>query len=145
MKREYAAGIVIYTQVFQNNTQENVYLLLQYPKGYWDLVKGKKEPDETDLTTAHRELKEETGLEARLLEGFEERLHYSFTDGKGIQVDKEVVYFVGEAHSLNVELSHEHTAYRWLAFEQALELLTYQAARQVLTDAHTFLKTNIKG
>ena len=142
MRREYAAGIIIYTPVMHNGLEERLYLILQYPKGYWDLVKGKCEPEEECLTTAHRELREETGLEALLDEGFEAKLNYSFTDSEGMHVYKEVSYFVGEASSLEVTLSHEHTAYQWLTYEQAIQQLTYQVAQRVLTEAEEFLKTN---
>ena len=38
-----------------------------------------------------------------------------------------------------ITLSREHQAYVWLPYEKALELLTYQNAKNVLIKAHAFL------
>jgi len=51
-----------------------------YPGGYWEFPKGKLEPGETDEAAAHRELKEETGLEVTLIPDFKETITYRFRD-----------------------------------------------------------------
>lgn len=140
MKKEYSAGVIVYRTRKDHEFPQRVYLLLQYPRGYWDLAKGKLEPGETQEEAAIRELKEETGLELFLQEGFLEELFYKFRDPQGVLVDKKVTFFVGEASSEEVSLSHEHREYAWLPYEAALKQLTYLNARQVLTAAENFLK-----
>lgn len=139
MKQLVSAGIIVYRT--HNNTRE--YLLLFYPHGHWDLAKGKIEAGETKKQTALRELKEETGLTATIHDGFEESFTYIFTDHNGQKTQKTVYFFVGQASAnAAVILSHEHIGYAWLAYEQALEQLTFQNARQLLHKAHLFLQSN---
>jgi 8-oxo-dGTP pyrophosphatase MutT (NUDIX family) len=130
-----SAGIVIY--YLKNNQPE--YLLLHYfPGNHWDFPKGKMEPGETQEEAALRELKEETGLTVTIDPGFLEIISYQLTvDQKAIQ--KKVYFFVGQATSSQVTLSHEHQDYKWLLYEQALQQLTYNNARDLLKSAHLYI------
>ena len=139
MRKEYSAGIVVYTIQLIDKVPVRLYLLLYYPKGYWDLAKGHLEPQETDLEAAHRELKEETGLQANLHEGFKQVLEYMFKDPKGNLIAKKVTFFLGEATSQDIQLSHEHEDYAWLPYQEAFERLTYKNAQQLLQAAESFL------
>ena len=58
MGTEKSAGIVL----FRNDSDKNEFLLLNYPQGHWDFVKGKIEQNETSHEAAIRETREETGL-----------------------------------------------------------------------------------
>ena len=58
MREQKSAGIVL----FRNASNKNEFLLLNYPQGHWDFVKGKVEEGETPHKTALRETKEETGI-----------------------------------------------------------------------------------
>ena len=139
MKKEFSAGIIVYVTQLINDVPTRLYLLLQYHGGYWDLAKGKLEQGETNEQAALRELKEETGLDARLKKGFEQALYYKFRDPQGQLVDKKVTYFTGEASSQEVILSREHKGYCWLPFEKALKELSYLNARNLLIAADKFL------
>ena len=138
MKKEFSAGIIVYVTKVINDVPTRLYLLLQYPRGYWDLAKGKLEEGETNEQAALRELKEETGLDARLDEGFKKALYYNFRNPQGRLIEKRVIFFTGEASSQDVTLSHEHKGYCWLPYEEALQELTYLNARNLLTAAHEF-------
>lgn len=142
MRREYSAGIIVYTTQLIDKVPTRLYLLLYYPKGYWDLVKGHIEPNESSLEAAHRELKEETGLEVELHDGFKGVLDYIFTDPEGELVAKKVTYFIGKATSSEVTLSPEHEGYAWLPITEALERLTYKNAQQLISTAEEFLTKN---
>ena len=52
MKEEISAGIILF-----NEHEKRKFLLLNYPSGHWDFVKGKMEDDETTEKTALRETK----------------------------------------------------------------------------------------
>ena len=56
---ETSAGAII----FRENNSSRLYLLLNYPSGHWDFVKGKMEEGELPHQTVIREAKEETGIE----------------------------------------------------------------------------------
>lgn len=138
MKKMVSAGVVVY---YDNPSDgERVYLLLQYPKGYWDLPKGKLENQETRLEAAIRELKEETNLDAEIHPGFEELLSYTFRGFDKELIVKEVTFFLGRAKNINVILSEEHLDYLWLPYKQAIEQLTYQNAKKTLEKAQKFLE-----
>ena len=72
MKKERSAGIVLYLE----KPEGNQFLLLNYPTGHWDFVKGKIEQGETEQQTAIRETKEETGIsDIEFIEGYEEKIN----------------------------------------------------------------------
>ena len=135
MRKEYSAGIIVYITQIIDKVPTRLYLLLYYPKGYWDLVKGHLDQGESNLEAAHRELREETGLKAELDAEFKQVLEYRFTDDEGELVAKKVTFFLGEATSNNVQLSHEHEDYAWLPFHEAMQKLTYKNAKQLLQAA----------
>jgi bis(5'-nucleosidyl)-tetraphosphatase len=132
---EKSCGAVVFTKKGEVN-----YLLLRYEAGHWDFVKGNAEPNESEKDTVIRELKEETSIvDARFIDGFREKITY-FYRRQGNTIRKEVVFFLVEARSGNVELSYEHVGYDWLDYQRAMEKLTFKNARDVLQNAHEFLK-----
>lgn len=138
MKKQTSAGIVIYYQ----NENEREYLLLQYVAGHWDFPKGKLEEGETHMQAAVRELQEETGIEhVTIHPGFEESFIYVFNDFRARPIEKTVTFFVGQVFDKKIAtLSKEHQGYIWLPYEEAVTRLTYANAREVLIQAHEFLK-----
>ncbi len=136
MKREYSAGIIVYFE----HKKCREYLLLHYQSGHWDFPKGHIEKDETKQQAALRELKEETMLNASLIEGFEESFSYFHHLPQTKELShKTVSFFIGKATSKDVTLSHEHIGYAWLPFDQAFEQLTYDNAKELLKKANHFL------
>jgi bis(5'-nucleosidyl)-tetraphosphatase len=135
MVREISAGAVI----FRIEDNEPIYLLLHYGSGHWDFVKGHIEKGETELQTVVRETEEETGItDLKFIDGFRERIKYFFHRGKEI-VYKEVIFYLAETKTAKVRLSHEHVGYVWLPYKEALEMLTFENAKNVLKKAHKFL------
>ncbi len=116
-------------------------LLLQYPQGHWDFVKGHVEDSDISLElTALRELIEETGIEdAQIIPGFQTRTEYQFTH-KGTQIDKQVHWFIAETDEMIVNLSHEHIGFLWLSWGDALEQLTFDNSKKVLMAAKEFIE-----
>ncbi len=111
----------------------------------WEFPKGGVEPGESDREAAERELREETGIAAgqySLRQGFREEEHYMFTGGREGDrrlISKRVIYFLAEAHTDRVHLSHEATEFRWLAYEEAQRLLRFPQKRRVLERAESWL------
>lgn len=139
MIEETSAGIVI----FRKEDSKNLFLLLHYPSGHWDFVKGKMEVDETTHQTAIRETKEETGItDIRFVENFEEWIEYNF-QYQGELVHKKVVFFLAETKTEKVEISHEHQNYTWMDYNTAMEKTTFDNAKTVLTRAQMLLSKTL--
>ena len=135
MIEETSAGIVI----FRKENSKNLFLLLHYPSGHWDFVKGKMEKDETSHDTAIRETREETGIEdIRFIENFEEWIEYNFQYQREL-VHKKVVFYLAETSTKNVKISHEHLDFTWVDYNDAMEKTTFDNAKTVLTKAQTLL------
>ena len=131
MIEETSAGIVL----FRKENNENLFLLLHYPSGHWDFVKGKMENNESYNETAIRETREETGIiDINFVEGFEEWIEYNFQFQKEL-VNKKVVFFLAETKTKDIEISHEHQNFIWLNYIDAMEKTTFDNAKTVLSKA----------
>ena len=139
MIEETSAGIVL----FRKEETGNLFLLLHYPSGHWDFVKGKMEKGESIHETAVRETEEETGItDVRFLENFEEWIEYNF-QYQGELVHKKVVFFLAETKAMDVKISHEHLDYTWMDYNTAMEKTTFDNAKTVLTKAQTLLSKTL--
>jgi 8-oxo-dGTP pyrophosphatase MutT (NUDIX family) len=139
MIKETSAGIVLY----RKENAKNLFLLLHYPSGHWDFVKGKMEKNETTHETAIREAKEETGItDIVFAENFEEWIEYNFKY-KGELVQKKVVFFLAETKTKEIEISHEHSGYIWMDYNASMEKTTFDNAKTVLTKAEKLLSNTL--
>ena len=135
MIEETSAGIVL----FRKEDSKNLFLLLHYPSGHWDFVKGKMEEGESTHETAVRETKEETGItDVNFVDDFEEWIEYNFQYQKEL-VHKKVVFFLAETTTKEVNISHEHLDYTWMDYNTAMEKTTFDNAKTVLTKAQMLL------
>ncbi len=135
MIEERSAGAVIFRKI----ENRYLYLLLHYPSGHWDFVKGKIEEGEQNQQTVIRESREETGIsDLKFIDGFKETIEYNFQyDGK--LVHKSVIFFLAKTETSNIVISHEHLDFAWLNFDDALEKTTYENARILLKKANKLL------
>jgi len=135
MIEETSAGIVL----FRKEGSKILFLLLHYPSGHWDFVKGKMEDGESTHETAIREAREETGItDITFLKKFEEWIKYDF-QYQGELVHKKVVFFLAETKTKEVIISHEHLDYTWMDYNTSMEKTTFDNAKTVLTRAQTLL------
>ena len=139
MQKEISAGIVLYN----DDNDEVQFLVLKYPGGHWDFVKGKMENSEEPKQTAIRETKEETGIiDVEFIDGFNEEISYTFYV-KNKEIDKKVIFYLGKTKSTEIIISHEHLDFAWLNFKDAMERITYENAKRVLTKANNLLQSRI--
>ena len=139
MIEETSAGIVLYRK---ENTKK-LFLLLHYPSGHWDFVKGKMEKNETTHETAIRETKEETGItDIVFVENFEEWIKYNFKY-QGELVQKKVVFFLAETKTKEIKISHEHSGYTWMDYNLSMEKITFDNAKIIITKAQKLLSNTL--
>jgi 8-oxo-dGTP pyrophosphatase MutT (NUDIX family) len=139
MIEETSAGIVL----FRKEDSKILFLLLHYPSGHWDFIKGKMEKGESIHQTAVRETKEETGItDITFLENFEEWIEYNF-QYQGELVHKKVVFFLAETKTKDVTISHEHLGHVWMDYTSSLGKTTFDNAKTVLTRAQMLLSNTL--
>lgn len=132
---EKSCGVVL----FSKKNGKTIFLLLHYPGGHWDFVKGHVDEGEEETATALRELWEETGItQATFIAEFREQISYSYKRS-GRLSRKEVVFFLAETDQTEVTLSHEHKGFKWLPYDEAKKLLTFDNAINLLDKAKNIL------
>ena len=100
----------------------------------WTLPKGTPHAGESTQETALREVAEETGLEVRIVEPLPS-IEYAFAQD-GTRIQKTVHYFLMEP--VGGDLSrhdHEFEDVRWVSFDEAPGLLTFQTERDLVATA----------
>lgn len=109
------------------------------PEGTWALPKGRIDPGESADETAVREVREETGLEARLVEKLGD-VKYVYTRKDGERVFKVVSFFLlragrGRLGAIDERMRVEVAEARWLPLEDAPRLLAYKGEREMAAKA----------
>lgn len=133
--KEKSVGVVIYTNLNNNK----FFLLLNYPSGHWDFVKGKIEKGETEKQTAIRETMEETGItDLKFNNKFKESIEYTFYVGRK-KICKEVIFYLAETNTTVIKISNEHRSFTWKTFDDALQQITYKNAKLVLSQVRRIL------
>ena len=139
MIEETSSGLVL----FRKENKKILFLLLHYPSGHWDFVKGKIENGESPHQTAIRETKEETGItDIKFLDNFEEWIQYNF-QFEGELVQKKVVFFLGETKTKDIKISHEHLNYTWMDYSTAMEKITFDNAKTILSKSYALLSKTL--
>lgn len=110
---------------YRIRTGQPEYLLgLQTASCGWSFPKGHMEAWETELETALRELREETGLTAQLHPDFRTELEYALSPVAW----KRLVLFLGQVSGEPVRNAEEILDFRWVTAEQARQLLPKSTA-----------------
>lgn len=139
MIEETSSGLVL----FRKENKKILFLLLHYPSGHWDFVKGKIENGESPHQTAIRETKEETGItDIKFLDNFEEWIQYNF-QFEGELVQKKVIFFLGETKTKDIKISHEHLNYTWMDYSTAMEKITFDNAKTILSKSYALLSKTL--
>lgn len=136
MKPEHSCGFILFREPEEG---KRYYLLLHYKAGHWDFPKGHIEEGESELETAMRELEEETSIRnADVIGGF--RHEYAYNFGPDSKREKKVTFYLARTRESRLRFSHEHQGGRWVTFDSAMRMLTFDNARGMLALAEDFLQ-----
>lgn len=125
--------------VFCETEEGRKYLMVRSLTGVWGFPKGHMEQGESEIETAAREIREETGLTVRFLPGFRERNEYDLP-GKVPAVRKEVVYFLAECEGQDYHAQEgEITAVSLMDFSSAYRSVPFEPSKRILRNAEHFL------
>ena len=98
------------------------------------LPKGGPQEGELPEATAQREVREETGVEARIVERLGD-VRYRYRR-RGVRVDKTVGFYLCEyVGGDTADHDHEVDDARWMPIEQARTQLTYPGEREMIARA----------
>ena len=135
MIEERSAGVILF-----NKTKGIQFLILKYPSGHWDFVKGNIEEGEKEKETVKRELFEETGIDSlQIHQEFNEKVEYNYYK-KNIKVHKIVSYYLAETDQKEIKLSFEHLDYKWSDYEDLMKLITFENSREILKKGNELIK-----
>ncbi len=128
---EKSCGAIIFYKTKQNTK----ILLVKNNKGrYWSFPKGHVEYGENEQQTAIREIKEETGLDVVIFDGFREISEYC----PFRKIRKRVVFFLAQAFTDNVKIQEEEIdSYIWVDLQQARKLCSYENDLRIIEKAET--------
>jgi 8-oxo-dGTP pyrophosphatase MutT (NUDIX family) len=130
MTKEKSCGAIIYND-------KNEVLVVKHNAGHWDFPKGHMEKGEDEFQTALREVKEETNIDIELYKNYRYEIHYSPKEN----VDKTVVFFLARNKSNELIKQDEEIAnIGWFNYEEALNILTHDIAKELLQKSYNDLK-----
>lgn len=137
IKHEKSCGAIV-CRKYHGNLE--ILLVQHLMGGHWSFPKGHVEKGETEIQTALREIKEETGIEVMIDHTFRQTVIYSPKQ----DVIKKVVYFIARAKNYDFSPQPEEISQiRWLQFDAAYSYLTHEKDKQLLKKARPFLKVVI--
>ena len=135
--REFSSGGVVYKKdkwLVTRSAPSEIY-----PKSVWRLPKGWVDKDESAEEAALREVKEEGGVEAKVIKKIE-TVKYFFTTPNKDKVLKFVTFYLMEwIRDLPEGFGEETSEIAWLSFEEAYTKLSFSGEKQVLKKAKKLL------
>ncbi len=129
MKKEYSAGGVVF------NDQGQIIICRPTNHQIWVFPKGRIENDEDPKTTAIREVEEEAGVVAEIIDLAGE-MNFIFKHPKRGELDKTITMYVMKLLSGDVNVHDwEMEEVIWLSPEEALQKLSFEKDKQILESA----------
>ncbi len=139
--KDKSYGVIL---VLRRNKDEDKFLILHQTEGHWGFPKGHLEVGENPYEAALRELKEEAGISDIKLADLPSLIEkYSF-EKNGNHYDKVVEYFIAFTKNDEVTIQEsEIQNYKWATYEEALDTLTFNEAKEFLKIAKKYI--DLKG
>jgi 8-oxo-dGTP pyrophosphatase MutT (NUDIX family) len=143
VRREFSAGGVL-VRTIRGRPMFAAIRPRGKPKGVWALPKGQIDPGEQAAETAVREVREETGVEGRLVAKLGDSRYVFMWHGE--RVFKVVSFFLlragrGRIGEIEEAMRVEVAEARWLPLEEAARLLAYGGEREMAARAWERIRT----
>ncbi len=133
MLNEKSCGAIVYRK-YHGNTE--ILLIKHINSGHWSFPKGHVEGDETEIETAIREIKEETGIDVIIDPTFREIVSYSPKK----DTNKQVVYFIARAKNTDFTPQDDEIAeIRWVELGRVSTVLSYENDKCIVKKAKNFI------
>ena len=146
-ERRISSGGVVFRR--SNEAVEVALIEVESAKGkVWSLPKGLKEEGENLARTAHREVREETGLDGRIV-GKIDDIHYFYSEknAEGTKRFFKIVYFFLMEYSGGDVVNHDKEVVdcKWFPIEEAIRAVAYKDEREILEKAREVIKERCQG
>ncbi|MBI1865454.1 MAG: NUDIX hydrolase, partial [Nitrospirae bacterium] len=139
-ERQISSGGVIFRR---SNRKIEVALIAVKGGTVWGLPKGLVEKGENLARTAHREVKEETGLDGKIL-GKIDSIHYFYAhkeESETVRYFKIVYFFLMECTGGDVaDHDEEVDDCRWFSIGEAARKLAYEDEKRILEKAREMIR-----
>lgn len=149
VKREFSSGGAVYKK-----DKEIRWLIIKPQQSKtWRLPKGNIEKGETSQDTAIREVQEETGVKAVVLEKLGKTTYFYFERKQktspastlhGARILKTVVFFLMEYKEGKAEIgqrwAHEIDKVKWVTTEEAIKKLSFKDEKDILKKATSIIR-----
>ncbi len=139
MKEEISAGGVV---VFGN-----AILLLRKFNGDWVLPKGRVEKDEQIQEAALREVREETGVDAKV-ERYLGEIHYTYKENwdETNRIHKTVHWYMMKSKNMDTVPQKEEgfVEAKYIHMDKAVEIAKYHDEREIIKVAVNYMKKGDK-
>ena len=121
-----------------NDSKPEVAIVAVKPSRRWQLPKGLIDAGETEEQAALREVREEAGIECKIIEKIETVEYWYFAQNKGerVRYHKFVHFFLleyvlGETKNHDREIAEA----RWVSVDEAVEMLAFKSEKDVVRKA----------
>ena len=132
MKKEKSCGAIVF---YLKDNKEQILLIKHANSGHWSFPKGHVEARETEVETALREIKEETGINVSIDTRFREVVTYSPKK----DVLKDVVYFFATSEEYETFNQEEEVSdIKWVDLSSVVSCVSYKNDKALLRKAIDF-------
>lgn len=141
MRFEKSCGAVVYTRI----DDKIKYMLIREKNGFWVFPKGHMEFEETEHETARREIKEETSIDVRFIDGFRYMDEHSLAREGHPEIMKQTIFFLAEYERQDYYPQESEIAeIELVEYELAMEKIQLDNFKRILVEADLFLKQKIE-
>lgn len=134
MPQEYSIGLIVHF--------DREFLLLKHIDGYWKFLKGPANLIESKDDNVRKIALNLINLQGIfIVKDFKGAESYFYMkDGKIIH--KEVEYVLVQTPDKNIFPSTDYIDYKWLPFEQAINLLQFKETKNLIKQAYDYLRSH---